>query len=54
MDEKVLGFEEKLQQLLAEAKRKKNVLEEFRTSFPETIWTGKNGTQSLTFWMQIR
>ena len=28
MDEKVLGFEEKLQQLLAEAKRKKNVLEE--------------------------
>ena len=28
MDEKVLGFEEKLQQLLAEARKKKNVLEE--------------------------
>lgn len=28
MDEKVLGFEEKLQQLLTEAKKKKNVLEE--------------------------
>ena len=28
MEEKVLGFEEKLQLLLAEAKKKKNVLEE--------------------------
>jgi predicted nucleotidyltransferase len=28
MDEKVLGFEEKLQKLLEEAKKKKNVLEE--------------------------
>ena len=28
MDEKALGLEEKLQRLLAEAKKKKNVLEE--------------------------
>ena len=56
MDEKVAGFEEKLQQLLQEARKKKNVLEdqEVRNFLPRISWIQKSGTRCTTFWTPTR
>lgn len=56
MDEKVLGFEEKLQKLLEEAKKKKNVLEEqeIQSFLRMIIWMKTNGMRCMISWMPIK
>ena len=55
MDEKVLGFEEKLQKLLEEAKKKKNVLEEQEIqSFFADDHLETNGMRCMISWMPIK
>ena len=49
MDEKVLGFEEKLQKLLEEAKNRR-----FRAFLRMIIWMKTNGMRCMISWMPIK